>query len=253
MNMARNYKKTFLDHVIARVDFASELPLKDSLPDTVAREAVKRFPVSEPKKVFFGRVQIRKGGDISAKKIDVGTEWNFHGKEREKTLCITSSCMWTDYKKYESFEVLKNDFLAVLKTLFECYKEAVVIKRLGLRYINTVRLKDGDPTDWNGFFDPNLLHLPKIVKDKSKLSRAFHTVILNLGDERIKVQYGMRNPDYPATVRSREFTLDIDAFYEGLQDENEVESNLEKFHKHIKQVFEETITGKLRKEMNKNG
>ncbi len=247
--MAGTYKKTFLDQVIARVDFSSDLPIKESLPDAIAREVVERFPISEPKKSFLGKVHIEKGGDISAQKIDARTEWNFHGKEREKTVCITSTFMWTNYKKYESFEVLKTDFLAVVKAIFECYKEAVVINRFGLRYINTFCISDGDPTDWTGYFDPKMLTLPDIVTDESKLSRALHNVELNFGDERLKVQYGMHNPDYPATIRNREFILDLDAFYGGLQDENQIEINLNKFHDDIKMFFEKCITNKLRKKM----
>ncbi len=44
--MAGTYKRTFLEQVIARLDFASDLPIKESLPDTVARETIKRFPIS---------------------------------------------------------------------------------------------------------------------------------------------------------------------------------------------------------------
>lgn len=251
--MAGTYKKTFLDQVIARVDFASDLPVKESLPDSLAREVVKRFPISEPKKAYLGEVHLDKGGDISAQKIDARTEWNFHGKEREKSLCITSSWMWVTYKKYQSFTMLRDDFLGVLSEFFKVYGEAVVIKRLGLRYINRFNLSEGDPTDWGGFFEPNMLPIPKIVKDRKTLSRSFHTVEMNYGDERLKVQYGMHNPDFPATIRSREFVLDLDAFFEGIQDETEVKTNLEKFHNHIKEVFEESITNNLRQEMNKNG
>lgn len=247
--MSKVYKKTFLDKAIARVDFASGLPIKESLPQSIAREAIRRFPISEPKKLILGKVEFSKAGDLSAKKIDSQIEWNFHGKEREKTVCIASSWMWTIYKKYESFDVLKSDFIAVFNTLLECYEENIVIKRLGLRYINRFRLSDGDPTDWSGFFERNMLPLPKIVTDREKLSRAFHTIELNFGDERLKVQYGMHNPDFPATIRSREFVLDLDAFYEGFQDSNQIEVNLQKFHDHIAAFFEECITNRLRKEM----
>jgi len=108
VNMAGTYKKTFLDQVIARVDFASDLPIKESLPDTVARESVKRFPISEPKKAILAKVRF-KGADISAQKIETRTEWNFHGKERGKSLCITSSWMWVAYKKYQSFRILRKN------------------------------------------------------------------------------------------------------------------------------------------------
>lgn len=46
-----------MDKVIARVDFASDLPIKESLAEVVAREVVKRFPISEPKKAFLGKVE----------------------------------------------------------------------------------------------------------------------------------------------------------------------------------------------------
>ena len=65
----------------------------------------------------------------------------------------------------------------------------------------------------------------------------------------LKIQYGMNNPDYPALIRSKEFILDYDAFYEGSQDKESIIENLERFHSKIEDMFEKSITDELRKVM----
>ena len=250
--MEGTYKKTFLDKVIARLDFAAVLPgVEESLPTPVVEIAIKRFPIVEPKGFTAGKIKITKEGSVSGEEMATGKVWYYHGKNREKTLCIAPGWMFIVYTKYESFEALKTDFLEVVDTLFKCYGQDVVVKRLGLRYINKVHFDEGEPTRWDKYIDSNLLQIFKVAEDKTKICRAFHNLELNYGDMNLRFQYGMHNPDYPAPIRSKDFTLDFDAYYQGLQNKDEIENNLLRFHNEIKRFFEKFITGKLREVMNK--
>lgn len=250
--MAEKYKRTFLDQVISRLDFATELlGVEESLPSQVAEIAVKRFPIVEPKGFTAGKIKITKKGGVSGEDIATGKVWYYHGKNREKTLCIGPGWMFVVYTKYESFEAFKSDFLEVVDTLFKCYGQDVVVKRFGLRYINKVHLDEGAPTNWDKYLDPNLLQIFKVAEDKTKICRAFHNLELNYNDMNLRFQYGMHNPDYPAPIRSKDFTLDFDAYYQGLQNKDEIENNIVRFHNEIKLFFEKFITEELREVMNK--
>ncbi|HUW18891.1 MAG TPA: TIGR04255 family protein [Sedimentisphaerales bacterium] len=251
--MGNKYKTNYLDKVIARIDFATPLPrMAEAQPGEVAELAIKSFPIAEPKKVMMGQIKFKPTGEISAESSMVANQWNYHGKSREKTLCITQDFVFVVYNKYETFEKLKADFVAIIEKLFEVYEKdkAIVIKRFGLRYINNIKLQEDNPMDWSKYLNSTILQMFAAANDKTNICRALNTIVLNYGDILLKFQYGMNNPDYPALIRSKEFILDYDAFYEGSQDKDSIIENLERFHNKIEEFFEKCITDELRKEMN---
>jgi len=251
--MEKAYKKNFLDNVIARLDFATELPgVADTLPAEVAAIAVKHFPIDEPKKLVGRELRINPKGEVSTKSFGSLTEWHYHGKNREKSLCVAPRFMFIVHKQYQSFDIFKNDFLPIVSALFKVYSndKSIVVKRFGLRYINNIHFNEDNPTSWVQYLADKLLPIFEVAEDKKQICRAFNNLVLNYGDMLLKFQYGMNNPDYPALIRSKDFILDFDAFYQGLQDENEIKNNLDRFHDEIEKLFEQCITNKLREVMN---
>jgi uncharacterized protein (TIGR04255 family) len=82
------------------------------------------------------------------------------------------------------------------------------------------------------------------------LSRALSTLEFNFGDFNLRYQFGISNPDYPAVIKQKSFILDLDAYYRGIQDAEDIEGTLDKFHDCIQEFFESSITDKLRGIMN---
>jgi len=60
----------------------------------------------------------------------------------------------------------------------------------------------------------------------------------------------MHNPDYPARIRKKIFILDYDAYTTSLLTREEIRQSLPIFHDQIEQLFEKSITGRLREIMN---
>lgn len=253
--MSAQYKKDYLTKVIARLDFATALPgIDEKVPSEIVAIAIESFPIVEPpKNRFSGQIKFGPKGEISAETTNFSKEWNYHGKAREKTLCITQEFMLIVFKEYKSFDVLRSDFESIINKLFSIYEKDkdIVVKRFGLRYINSICFeKEEDPIDWTKYLAPKLLPIFDVAKDKTKICRALNNLVLNYGDMLLKFQYGMYNPDYPALIRSKEFILDFDAFYEGAQDKEGIMVNLDRFHDEIEKFFEQCITDKLREVMN---
>ncbi len=251
--MAKKYKKNFLNKVIARVDFASPLPgVAEALPSEISEIALKHFPIDEPKKLQRGRIEFKEGGAVSAEKLGTQIEWRYHGKSREKSMCITPDFMWIVHNHYESFKSFKSDILPILNVLFSVYgkDKQIVIKRFGLRYINNIHLDESDPTEWSQYIKSDLLAIFDISDEKDSICRSLQNLELNFGNMNLKFQFGMHNPDYPAPIRSKDFILDYDAYLQGLQDESIIIQNIELFHDKIKTFFESHIKQKLRKVMN---
>jgi uncharacterized protein (TIGR04255 family) len=242
-----SYKKTFLKEVVARIDFASPIQkITKELPQKVFETALKVFPIQEPRKAVA--TELLMSPRVETKKIEF-TEWNFYGREREKRLTLFNQAVFVAYSQYSKYEVFKKDFMEVVEVFFNEFPE-VVPNRIGLRYINTFELPNGDPFAWDEYFNPHLLCTHKFYRDKGIISRAFNNLELNFQEFNLRFQFGMHNPDYPAPIKKKHFVLDLDAYHLGLQTIQDISPNLDRYHTQIQAIFESSITDKLRGVLN---
>lgn len=243
-----HYKKNFLSEVIARVDLINPIEeLQEQLPTKLKSQAMREFPIEEPQETIQRQFQVTPR-TFSSQDLK-GMVWNFHGRERHKTLTIIPNAVFVKYVKFDKYETLENDLTEFLSAFFSVYEEAEP-GRLGLRYINNIEIPNGNPLQWEDYLNRTMLHLFQFYPHSEALARVFHVVEFNFDEFNLKYQFGMHNPDYPATIRRKIFILDMDAYYQGLHDPHDIRSSLLKFHYRIQELFEMSITDKLREIMN---
>ncbi|MGD9726888.1 MAG: TIGR04255 family protein [Nitrospiraceae bacterium] len=243
------YKTNFVDQVIIRVDFLS--PIKDlerDLPLQLSQSALSRFPIAEPRQAVAKEFQVSANEPVKEKNSSY-TEWHFHGRNREKSLVILPSAIFISYKSYTKYEIVREDFLATLKSAFDTFKQAQP-SRLGLRYINKITLSEPNPLEWARYINNKMLCLFSWTEDKAALTRLFHTLEFAYEDFNLRYQFGMQNPDFPAKIRQKIFTLDLDAYHQGPLEYSEIGSRCDAYHAQIQHYFEVTITDALREKMN---
>ena len=230
--MPIKYENDFLDKVIVRIDFDTILPFTLKKPPMEIYEQIKeRFPIVEEKKIIAKEFLIGSGKAIQR---DVEKlEWYYHGTDRNKYLKITPDCLIIEYKKYEYYEQLKEDFIAVINELFNHFPK-IKGRRLGFRYIDVIDLDEADPTDWDQYILPDLNKNISIIDDKKTLSRIFHVIEFNYGDSNMRFQYGMLNPDFPASIKKKVFTLDFDMYTNNILEKEDIGDLLDKFHEKLK-------------------
>jgi len=248
--MGNKYKKNYLTQVIARIDFLSPLAsLREVLPAAVGTLSKNYFPIPEPKQIIGRELMVSSETKQIQEKEIATKEWHFFGKEREKRLVITPGSMFVEFKVYGSFEELLSHFLSISDGLFNSFGD-LQVKRLGLRYINNIQGPGPNLFSWNAYLNKNLLCILNMPEDRTKIARAFHNLELNMGDFVVRFQYGMHNPDYPAPIRKKTFILDYDAYTTSLLTKEEIRQSLPVFHDQIEQLFEKSITDRLREIMN---
>jgi len=244
--MGNKYRKNYLTQVIARIDFLSPLSsLQEALPAAVGEVSTRFFPIPEPKEIVGREFWISSETKQVNEKDIITKEWHFFGKRREKRLVITREFMFVEFKVYESFDDFRTHFIGISDGLFGTFDD-LQVKRLGLRYINNIEVPGPNKFSWNAYLNRNLLSILNIPADKAKIARAFNNLDLNLGDFTLRFQYGMHNPDYPAPIRKKIFVLDYDAYTTGLLTKEEIHQTLPILHDEIEQLFEKSITDKLR-------
>lgn len=242
--MSKCYKKPFLDKVVMKIDFASNFNLpQKGLPKKISEEILKHFPIPEPREITAKHIHISDHG--TSEQQNKQNHLFFHGRDREKTLCITSEFLYIEITKYKKYEELRDIFLPLLDQLAE--KEDFSIKRLGLRYINQIKINTGSPFEWNEYLNPNLLNIFDVPDTKDYLSRAFSNIVQQFDNGMLlNFQYGMHNPDFPSKIRQKLFILDYDVYIQGLIGRDEVKTYIDSGHEKIEELFEKSITQSLR-------
>jgi len=246
--MANQYRINPLSDVIVRIDFLNPIDKLGHISPKKLVEIVKTiFPIAEPKELVAKELQISK--DDIKQKEEKHTEWNFFNRERTKRFAVTNKWAYIVYNKYEGFDNLTKEFNLILNSLYEIYND-LQVNRLGLRYINKIKLKTGLPYNWHGYLNKNLLSIFNIPDSKKNIIRAFHNLELTYGEFNLKFQYGMHNPDYPAPIKKKIFILDLDAYYNGLLHQEDIQELLPRFHEKIQYLFEKSITDRYRSFLN---
>ena len=245
------YRKNYLTSVVVRIDLASSITgIEKGLQKGLTNKILEVFPLMEPKQVQIIQSIFKAGAsqieNVPARKVTI---WNYHGRDREKTVSIGENYLYIEYKKYEGYQNLKKEFLDTLNDLVKCYPE-IQISRFGLRYTNNIELNEANPTDWGNYISNNLLSIFKVADKKDTITRAFQLLSINKDDMNLNFQYGMHNPDFPANIKKKIFILDIDAYCYGAQTENEIKEKIDLFYNHIQKYFESSIKPGLRKLMN---
>jgi len=157
------------------MDFPASLNgLAKSLPQNIKKTALSLFPIPEPQKFIAKELLISK--QATKEEVKEGTNWISHSKDKEKTLAITHDHFHIAYKKYESFNVLKKDFICILEAMFLEYPK-LQSRRLRLRYINEIKVSESNVLDWHEYLDDNLLTMLKFPKETKKIARAFNNQI----------------------------------------------------------------------------
>jgi len=148
--------------------------------------------------------------------------------------------------KYEDFDTFKIIIEKILTPFLKHYNPN--IKRLGLRYVNEIKIKKGHPFEWKDLINPSLTaNIDKFLDNKSELSRAMSQLIINKGYYNITFSYGMFNSEYPSKISRKEFILDYDCYTFEIENNNEINKELDIFNNEINKLFEKSINDGLRK------
>ena len=247
------YKKPFLKEVIFRIDFPSPIEgIESNLPQNISKAALKKFPISEPKKMHAQEFQIS-GPSIQTKTSEV-THWVFHGKQREKHLTIAPNAIIFSIKKYISYEDFIGDTRVIISEFYKKYKD-LSASRVGLRYVNILDITEENPLDWSKYIKENMLGIIDFHGEQNGeqtcLTRSFHILEYNFEGQALKFQFGIANPDYPAVVKRKQFVLDIDSYFHGAIEEKEIFDCVQMAHEKIQDFFEKSITDNTRQLMKK--
>ena len=242
------YQKSFLKEVIAKIDFASPIEkLEKGVPAKLVNTIVKHFPIVEPTDLIMHELTVD-GSSFKPGQPTTSKQWNYYSKDRGQQLTIASGSVFIHYKNYTKYEEIKDKFSVVVDALNYTFP-GTMASRFGLRYINQIDLHLEDPTEWSTYIDPKLLSIRDFFSEEDQITRLITIAETKYGDMGVRFQFGMPNPDYPASVKRPLFVLDLDASVSQAHDLAEAMTYMDDAHGRIQAIFERSITQVLREKM----
>ena len=247
-----HYEKNFITQVVLRADFApGSVPMIQ--PEENLLSGLDGFPVRNRLNRTKSDVHIRKTpqGPVRDTQTRNFVEHNFWTEDKSRRIALCGEYLFLEEKRYETYDSLRDQFLDVLEPAAAQYP-GMKIKRLGLRFINEIKLPEADAGPglgadfWQKYINPFLLGGLRFAANDGALARHMCTTELNYGADRATIKYGIFNGEYPRPNRRREFILDIDTFSTTELAPAAVAAKLDEYHRAACSVFEAAVTDALR-------
>lgn len=246
------YSSNFLSNAILRVDFPPILGLDKTNPPVQFQSEIKdSFPIVEPimgKLVEF-RMEKEEPARLSETEI---VKWHFNDKEKAKVVEVAPNWVTVEYFKYKDFKDFSECYERVFKKFFEIYNVVRMSNRIGLRYINQIKIDKGNPFDWKNLVNTDLVFVERdFIAQKQDVKKSMHMLEVKVEGYNLKFQFGMFNSEYPNPIARKEFVLDYDCSLKEEIEINEIYGKAIEFKKIISSWFERSIGDELRKIMGK--
>ena len=250
-----SYEKNFITQVVLRADFVPDtVPMIQ--PDEGLIALLEGFPARNRLNRQRSEVRVRKTpqGPVRDTHTTNFVEHNFWTEDKRRRVAVCGEYLFLEEKRYEGFPVLRDLFLDALDALAAQYPN-MKLRRLGLRYINEIKLPEADAGPglgadfWQKYINPFLLGGLRFAGNDGTLARHMCSTELNYGTDRATVRYGIFNTEYPRPNQRREFILDVDTYCQTPLAPAAVPAKLEDYHTAAISVFEAAITDALRARM----
>lgn len=240
------YRDNFLSRVICRVDFPTILVLRTEEPASF-QEALRE--------AGYPRFSTRRGlqidiveGAPSAREAEPPA-YVLEDVARERKVTLTSEFLAYETTEYLDFTRFLEQLSPIVAAFINTY-HPTILDRVGLRYINEIRLAEGSPFDWEGLINEDLTRpLHAFPDEQSAISRSMHQLRLNKEEYQVNIAFGVYNSEFPNTITQKEFILDYDCFSRDERSPGEYREVLRAFNAQIEAVFEASIRDGLREIM----
>lgn len=245
------YKKQCLTQVIIRFDFLEFIENSILFNDNVEKVVVPIFPKRGMQQIVrFQTMNLIVDSDETKTERSTreGLQQEFVNAYGNK-LILANKFIVLEINEYTKYEDQINILVPVLSAIMS--KSQLTAVRTGIRYINEFGA-NGLKVQKSFFASPVAAFADtKILSgEKTLLIRSMALSEYIIEDMKLNFRYGQYNPEYPKPMKKARFVLDYDCFCE--EPAKGIESMLEhinKGHDAIQDLFEHSITEKLKKVM----
>lgn len=250
------YAKDFITQVVLRADFVTgTAPIAGQLPEGLLAP-LENYPVRNVLNRSRTEVRVQKTpqGPVRDTRTINFPEHNFWTADRDLHAAVCSEYTFIAQRQYGGYAPLREGFLELAEAVSAQFP-GLRIKRLGMRYVNEIKLPEADAGPglgadfWEHYVNPLLLGGLRFAANDGAMARHMCTTELNYGTDRATIRYGIFNGEYPRPNRRREFVLDVDTYCQTEMGPEGLAARLDDYHAAACQVFEAAVTDALRARM----
>lgn len=237
------YQHNFISKAIFRIDFNDIFILQEKPPSEFQESVKKDFPKTKNLKrsIISSRID-SKSGSISRQEFPI---YVFSTQDDSVSVDLAYNYLGFTIFKYVSFENFLEKVETVLNHFLVIYKP-ITITRIGLRYINEIKIKTGNPLEWKELLNKKMIS--NFDTKDINLRRCMTQSIYMINENLLQFNYGLFNSEFPSNIARKEYILDLDCSTNECT-EKIILDKMKGFHKIIQQYFEMAITKKLREQM----
>lgn len=243
------YIKSCLAQVIIRLDFLEFIEDSVLTDPLMEKQILKNFPKKGMRQIVrYQTMNVSDGpeGAKAEKTTRDGSQQEFVDAVGNKII-ISNKYIIAEINKYTNYENVLIVFTPILKKLIDITK--LTSMRTGIRYINFFNEEIFKPQ--KNFFVPEVGALLDITQRNTGCIRSMALNEYQFDDMHLNFRYGMYNPQYPQYIKKLDFVLDYDCFCDdAVLGFDRMIAHIQKGHDNIQNMFENSITDKLRKVMN---
>ena len=254
-HMAR-YARDFITQVVMRADLVTgTAPLAAQVPEGVLA-VLDGWPERAVQSRSRTEVRVQKTpqGPVRDTRTISFPEHSFSTEGRTLHAAVSSDYVLVSQQRYGGYGPLRDLFLELMDAMTREYP-GLRLRRLGMRYVNEIKLPEADAGTglgadfWEHYVNPWLVGGLRFAANDGALTRHMCTTELNYGTDRATIRYGIFNGEYPKPNRRREFVLDVDTYCQQQMGPLGLERKLDDYHAAACQVFEAAVTDGLRARM----
>lgn len=211
------YQRNFIKTAVCELRFPTLLELEAKPPREFQRAIRKTYPFYE------GQVLDQFAG-AGADEVAREHHYLFRSKDKHWTVALKSFAISLETAKYLDFE----DFYGRLKQILDSARgliDADFFTRVGLRYINSIPIDDGDVKGW---VRPELLAM--VTNDVLGTADKYQSLYQGWMEQgQFSIRHGLRQDAQKKAPDGMTYFLDFDYFIEGV-DFRDVDAIIRKFH-----------------------
>jgi uncharacterized protein (TIGR04255 family) len=234
------------------VDFPPILSLDKANPPVKLQDEIKEeFPNLDTISGKFLEFKIDKDEPARLSETEV-VKWAFSDKGKTKVVEVDQNSVTIEYLKYKDFNDYSEGYEKVLRKFFTLYNVVKISNRIGLRYINEIKIDKGNPFDWKNLINDDLVQIESsFIENKQNIKKSMHMLEVKGEGYDLKFQFGLYNSEYPNSIARKEFVLDYDCSLKEDIEINEIYDKAREFNTIISSWFERSIGESLREIMGK--
>ena len=256
--------RTMLKHpplvlALCQVKFSSLLGVTDRHLLAFQRSVQSDYPIAtsaEAIELTIGRNPINTEIRSEQRKVP---QWQFTDRNDNWKIVLSQDFLTLEARAYNDFDEFLNRLEDAIGSLAE-YIQPTFITRIGLRYINEIRLNTlRTNTHWNSIIRTDLLGplvIPEFIGQASQIISAQQLVFRYPGNRGVNIHHGLlaegttvQGHKKPQDISDPFYLLDFDVFQEfplpgnvAEVDSSAIQQFVKEYHKVIYQLFRWSVT-----------